>query len=514
MTVENGPAARGDSVPAGPGASSPAPTAPVPDLPPASAPPSVPLPEAASASTPAPAQAPAPESPPPPAPVEPPRTVSALRKLLRTAGAGPAAGALAMLGPARRAELFLQLRPAEQKQILGVAAAELAAGLLSDCDSASLVATLSKIELGSLAPALRQIAPDDLADLLLRLRPELAEGVLAQLDAPLAADVRRLMAFDPRTAGGLMTTRYLSVPEVLTVGRAVETLRSAHSPESPSYVYVVDVNGKLTGVAPLRSLLMAGPRAEVRSIMRTDLTRLRTATTREEIVGHFSQRGYISLPVVDERDRLVGIVTFDDVMAAISEQERSVIQGVTGADPRESVKETLAATRGRLPWISVTIASGLGCAVIAGLFQQTLAELVVLGIFLPVVLALGESLGAQTTSVVLSTFAARDLSRGELLLFAGKEALISGLVGLYAGAAVGGLSFLWHGDARLGGVIGGAVAASMLWAGILAVVVPAAMRRWRVNTAVASGPLVLALVDLSTLVLYFGGAAAYLAAAR
>jgi magnesium transporter len=170
----------------------------------------------------------------------------------------------------------------------------------------------------------------------------------------------------------------------------------------------------------------------------------------------------------------------------------------------------MVAVRDRLPWITVTIVGGLGCALIAGMFQHTLETLVVLGVFMPIVLALGESIGAQTTSVVLATFAEAAGRAEDLTAFLIKECLVGLMAAVYSGVVVAGASLLWHGNPRLGLLIGSAVLISVAWAALLAVVIPGLMKRFRVNPAIASGPLVLALADFSTLLVYFGGATLFM----
>jgi len=410
------------------------------------------------------------------------------------------------LSPVRRAELFVQLSGEEQKAILAQAPPPFVASILADCDSASLEDLLTHIDAHSISPALRLIPPDALADIVLRLPPEKADALLEVVDGVLRADVRKLMKFDPLTAGGLMTTRYLSVPDVVSVERALEIIRGAGRADTPSYIYIVDAYGKLAGVAPLRALLMARPQDPVHSIMVKTVTRLKSSAPLSEIVEMFQQYHFVSLPVADDKDRLIGIVSVNAMKEALQQGQDQVVRGITGIDPRERLKQTLVAMRGRLPWITVTILGGLGCALIAGFFEHTLAEMVVLGIFLPIVLALGESIGAQTTSVVLSTFAEGPTAKGELRAFMVKELLVGLLAAVYAGVVVAASSLLWHGKPRIGLLIGGAVLVSVAWAAFLAVMIPGLMKRFKVNPAIASGPLVLALADFSTLLVYFGGA--------
>jgi magnesium transporter len=437
-------------------------------------------------------------------------SASRVRGAVRTGGVAAILEQFRALSPVRRAELFVQLRLDEQKAILSQAPPPLVASILSDCDSASLEDLLLQTEPSSIAAALRLIPPDALADIVLRLPSDKAEGILNAVDSDLRADVRKLMTFDPQTAGGLMTTRYLSVPDVVTVERALEIIRTSGRADTPSYIYIVDANGRLAGVAPLRALLMARPQDSVHSIMVKTVTRLRSSAPLDEIVAMFQQYHFVSLPVADDKDRLVGIVSVNAMKDALQAGQDRVLRGITGIDPRERLQQTLVAIRGRLPWITVTILGGLGCALIASFFEHTLAELVVLGVFLPIVLALGESIGAQTTSVVLSMLAEAPGAKGELAAFMAKEILVGLLAAVYSGVAVAAASLLWHGRPRIGLLIGGAVLISVAWAAFLAVIIPGLMKRFKVNPAIASGPLVLALADFSTLLVYFGGATLFL----
>jgi magnesium transporter len=418
------------------------------------------------------------------------------------------------LSPVRRAELFVQLDLDHQKALLAEAPPPLVASILADCDSASLEDLLMQTEPASISAALRQIPPDALADIVLRLPREQAERMLAAVDPALRDEVGKLMTFDPNTAGGLMTTRYLSVPDVVTVERALQIIRGGGRADTPSYIYIVDANGRLAGVAPLRSLLMARPQDPLHSIMVRNVTWLKTTSSLEDIAAMFQQYHFVSLPVVDDPGRLVGIVTLNAMKEAQQRAQEQVLHGITGVDPKERLKQTMVAVRDRIPWITVTILGGLGCAFIAGMFQHTLEAIVVLGVFMPIVLALGESIGAQTTSVVLATFAEGAGAPGELRAFLAKECLVGVLAAVYSGLVVAATSMLWHGNPRLGLLIGGAVLVSVAWAAFLAVVIPGLMKRFRVNPAIASGPLVLALADFSTLLVYFGGATVFMPALK
>ncbi|MBI4833748.1 MAG: magnesium transporter [Planctomycetes bacterium] len=433
-----------------------------------------------------------------------------IRNKLKAGGLAEAVFLVKRLSPALRAEFFLQLRVAEQKALLSAMPPALAASILADCDSASLVSILAGIKPENITPVLKLISPDNLADILLRLPKNYLQEVIKLLDPELSAEVEKLMTFDPESAGGLMTTRYLSVPDVITVGRAIELLRCAKRPDTPSYIYIVDASGRLEGVAPLRGLLLTDSRKSVTSAMVRNVIKLKSSALKKEIIDVFNQYHFISLPVVDEKERLVGIVTFDDVITAMRQSEKEVIQGITGVDPREVFKTTFAVTRSRLPWMTVTIMGGLGCAVIGSFFRDTLAEMVMIGIFIPIILALGESIGVQMTSIVLTTIGDGGIPRAELSAFVYKEFMVSLLIGLYAGVVVSVASVLLFGNINFGLLLSATVFISVCWAALLSLMVSIVMKKLRVNPAVASGPLALALIDMSTMVIYLGSAAFFL----
>jgi magnesium transporter len=240
--------------------------------------------------------------------------------------------------------------------------------------------------------------------------------------------------------------------------------------------------------------------------------RLKASDPADEVIRIFQRFHFLALPVTDDDGRLLGVVTSDDVLGAMQRAEDAVVRGVTGADPREALKATLTATRGRLPWTISTIAGGLACAGLGVIFQDVLRELVVLALFLTIVLAVAESVAAQTVSVVLSALMAGEIPRGRVAAFMAKEIAIGLLLGLFAGGTVAAASLLWHGSPWIGIHIGGSIALSVAWAACLGVTIPLLLKRLHANPAVASGPLALALSDLATLTLYLGGATYWLGA--
>jgi len=403
-------------------------------------------------------------------------------------------------------EVFVQLNPEEQAALLDRLPADKSWPLLRECDSRSVVDGLVKFGIERAAPYLRELPPDNLADLAHRMSSDYRERLMEALGPELAAELQTILSYPEDTAGGMMSTRYASVPEVVTVARALELLRQFAKGESINYVYVVDSAGKLVGTLPVRALLASEPRQKVGEVASRSAIRLPARLPREEVLRMFREHRYLALPVVDDQDRIVGAVTADHVLSALEDQEDQIVYSATGADAREPVLRTGVAAKHRLPWITMTVIGGLGCAFIAWLFKETLERTVVLGLFVPLVLAISESVAAQTATIVMKALMTGELPKGELTRFLLKEVAVGLLIGLYAATLVVTVSTIWHADLRLGIVIGGSVVLGVCSATLLGVVVPTVLRRLKVEPTVAGGPVVLIIADIFTLIFYFGTA--------
>ncbi len=427
-------------------------------------------------------------------------TLARLRELLKDPSDALVA-AFEGIGEDRCVELFLQLRSGERAELLQRIPDGAALRVLELADSTTVASSIALVERNRARTLLAALQPDEAADIARRLTPDHRTSLFSGLGNE--EEVQRLLMYPEGTAGALMNTRYVSVPEVITVARALDLVRQAGRAESIYYIYVVDSSGRLVGTLSVRNLLVASPRAMVRDIATRRIVNVSLGAASEEIVREFQTHKFLALPVVDERERLVGVVTLDDAMGAIREEEEVLVYSVTGVNPREHLIEGMRAARGRLPWIGVTILGGLLCAGIGALFRGTLESTIVLGLFIPLVLAIGESVGSQTSAIVMGT-----LLRGPTRIghFLGKELVIGIVLGLFSAVMVGGLVLLFRVPGRVAATIAGAVSLSVAWAALLGVSIPYILRKTRVDPSIAGGPVVLLLCDLSTLAIYLGGA--------
>jgi magnesium transporter len=294
----------------------------------------------------------------------------------------------------------------------------------------------------------------------------------------------------------------------LTVGEALAVLRSQQIAEKIIYFYVVDREGKLKGVLPTRRLLMSQPEQPIRSIMVDNVLAIPASATVLTACEFFILHRFLAFPVVDEEGRLIGVIDvnlFTDEVFSMA-QKRSAesafqIIGVHVALGRH-VSPWLS-FRDRFPWLLCNIGGGIAMAFLASHFEPLLDAVVVIALFIPVVLALSESVSIQSMTLTMQMLQRERVDwrilRGSLR----KEFFTAGLLGLASGGLVAGVSWLWLGQTPLAGIIGASITLAMVTACLLGVLVPVAVRAVRGDPKIAAGPMVLAMADMATLLFYF-----------
>jgi magnesium transporter len=296
---------------------------------------------------------------------------------------------------------------------------------------------------------------------------------------------------------------YVPIRADLTVGEALRSLREQPLGEKIVYFYVVDAEDRLRGIVATRRLLMSPPEVRVSAIMSPDVITLSSSATVREASDLFLAHRFLALPVVDADGHLHGIVDVSLFTDHLSETRAAGdafqligIHLVAGLGP-------LAGFKDRFPWLTANIAGGLLAAFVTSLYESLLDAVVVLALFVPVVLALAESVSIQSVTLTLQSLRGPQpnlLPRGRSLT---KEILTAALLGLACGAVVGGAAAAWQGTAVLGVLIAGAITLSMVTASVLGIVLPATLHWMRRDPTIAAGPIVLALADLATLLFYF-----------
>lgn len=297
-----------------------------------------------------------------------------------------------------------------------------------------------------------------------------------------------------------------------TVGATLDDLRKRGIPEGISYFYALDKDEKLVGVVPTRRLLTASPDVVIRAIMIERVVALPSTARVIDACDVFLLHKYLALPVVDAERKLVGVIDiglFTDTMLESAEKQEAdnVFQliGVHVAKGREG--SAWQSYRNRFPWLLCNMTGGILCALIAGMHEELLESRVVLALFMPVVLALAESVSIQSMTITLQSLDVPGLGKKILARSLMREFGIAALLGLSSGVVIGAVTWVWKRDLTATFIIGPSIALSVITACLLGVLLPTIVNLFGRDPKIAAGPIVLALADTATFLLYFAVAA-------
>lgn len=368
------------------------------------------------------------------------------------------------------------------------------------------------------AELLSGMTPDERADALDEMDEEAAEEILEELPERERAETERLLQYEPDTAGGLMTTEFVSVPDSQTVEEAlaaVRTIARAGRREAMGTVYVVDARGVLSGVLSLRELLAAPEGARISEVAWTEVVTVQATADREEVAQLTSNYDLVAVPVVDADSRLLGVITVDDVIDVIQEEQTEDVQKFGGLEALEDpyLDSSIGALlKKRSPWLLVLFVGQMFTAAAMTFFQSQIDAATVLALFIPLVISSGGNSGSQATSLIIRALALQELSARDWIRVMGRELFIGLVLGLMLGV-VGLLRVVvwqWFGlypfgehYVLLATTVGVTVVGVVLFGTLTGAMLPFFLKRIGFDPASASAPLVATLVDVTGVVLYF-----------
>lgn len=365
------------------------------------------------------------------------------------------------------------------------------------------------------ARLLEEMAPDDATDLLQELGVAPRERILAEMGVETLRRLRDLLRFPEDTAGGLMTTDYLAVRAEMTVAEAVEAIRRVEIHEDTTDAYVVDRRGHLEGTVSLRTLLLAGSEERIGDLADRRIDAVPPELDREAVARSFERYDHLVLPVVDERRRLLGIVTVDDVIDTIRAETTEDAQLMVGAGREEAVTSTLAfKLRSRLPWLVVNLFTSAVAAMVVLQFEGLIAELAVLAVLMPLVANQAGNAGQQSLAVTLRGIVLHEVPhRGAagLLLREGGVGLVNGVCcGVLVGSAIALIELAAGGGAawRLGVVVAVAMSVALAVGCLAGAGIPMLMRRAGADPATASTIFLTMVTDSLSFLSFLGLASA------
>jgi magnesium transporter len=295
-----------------------------------------------------------------------------------------------------------------------------------------------------------------------------------------------------------MTPEATSLTEDYTVEQAIDELRRlSQEAETLYYVYVVDAGGHLIGVLSMRDLILAHPQRHLSDILIKDVRSVNARLDREEVARLMSRYDYLALPVVDDENRLLGIITVDDVIDVIHEEATEDIQRMVGASGDERVDSPwLYSLRKRLPWLEVNLGTAFLAAAVVGVFEGIIARITALAVFLPVVAGQGGNTGAQALAVVIRALALGEVSGRAAWRVIRRELLLGLASGIVVGLTTSAVAYLWVRSPMIGVVIGSAMVVNMTLATVAGAAIPLGLRALRLDPAQSSSIILTTVTDV------------------
>ncbi|MBV6522281.1 MAG: Magnesium transporter MgtE [Gemmatimonadaceae bacterium] len=353
------------------------------------------------------------------------------------------------------------------------------------------------------------MTPDERADVLVELEEETADEILSDMPTAARQETERLLQFEPDTAGGLMTTQFVAVSADLTVKDALALVREAARSgqrEAMHAIYVTDADGVLQGVMSLRELVAAADDTHVADAMRSEVVRITTQAGRSEVTTLTSEYDLVALPVVDGFGKLVGVITVDDVIDALVEEQTEDVQKLGAVQPLEEPYFAAGfwhVARKRVGWLVFLFVGEMFTGTAMRHYESTLAAALSLTLFIPLIISSGGNSGSQSATLITRALAVGDVKVGDFL-----RVLVRELgQGLALGIPLGAIGFIrammWGSSAEVAAVVASSLVAVVLVGTLVGAVLPLLFRRLGFDPAVASSPFVASLVDVTGLVIYF-----------
>lgn len=404
-----------------------------------------------------------------------------------------------------QAEVFNELDDADKIVLLPQLNPSTSADILEDLEDEEAAELVSALPSNDAILIVSEMEPDEAADLLGDMDSAQAETILAGLENP--EEVRPLLLHLDDSAGGLMTSEFLALRRRMTAGEAIEAIRQWQPETEAAYhLFVVDGQEKLVGVVSMRQLIVANPRSLLADFMETQVISVPAGTDQEECARIMKRYDLLALPVVNGENRLLGVITIDDVIDVMEEEATEDIQRLGGAQPLDqpylSTRIT-AVTRKRIGWLLLLFVTESLTGTVLRYFEGELQSVVALAFFVPLLIGTGGNAGSQTTSTIIRALAVGDIDLEDALRSLWHEIRVGLLLGIGMAVIAYLRALTWGSSAGLALTVSLAIFTIVLWANGLGAMLPILAARLGIDPTVVSGPVMSTLVDATGLFIYF-----------
>ncbi|PRO66666.1 magnesium transporter [Alkalicoccus urumqiensis] len=417
------------------------------------------------------------------------------------------------LQPYDMAQVYLALPAKHRRKFVHYLTVEEMTDIIEELDRETQLEILDTLGAQRSVKVLDLMENDELASFLSDLDQEKMKELLSAMEAEESTRVRQLMNYPEETAGRLMNDRFVWIRRHYTIGEAIEKLRHfAELAEYLNYLYVIDEDRKLVGVISYRDLLLADAKEQVEDVMYTRVVKVDVYTDQEEAAMLLNRYDFVSMPVVDEDNTLVGVLTVDDVLDVVIQEANEDIEklSASGKSIDFHTKPLTAAWR-RLPWLILLLFVGLISGGIISGFEDTLGTVVALAFFMPMIAGMTGNTGTQSLAVVVRGLVSDSLTTSRVIKLIFRELWVGIIIGVTCALLISVIAFVWQGSWILGFVVGSSLLITLIIGTLAGTVIPLILYKLNIDPAIASGPLITTINDILSLLIYFGIATAFLA---
>jgi magnesium transporter len=409
------------------------------------------------------------------------------------------------------ADLIQMLRPEQRTLLIETLGDDFKAAALPELDEAVRDQVLETMPSAQVAEALQQLDSDDAVYVIEDLDKDEQSDILAKLPSFERAALERSLEYPEDSAGRIMQTDLIAVPPFWSVGQTIDYMREAEDlPDRFYEVFVVDPGYHLIGSVGLNRLLRSKRPSTIESITDSEIHPIEVEADQEAVAREFERYNLTSAPVVDTDNRLVGVITADDVVEVVKEEASEDILRMGGVAGESVFDPVLQTTQHRFLWLFVNLGTAILASWVISLFDATIQQMVALAVLMPIVASMGGNAGTQTMTVAVRALATQELGTANALRVIGRETAVGLLNGLLFALIMGAIAFYWFGSGTLGVVIGAAMIINLLVAALAGILIPLGLYAVRLDPAIASGVFVTMCTDCVGFFAFLGLAAMWL----
>ncbi|SNS89338.1 magnesium transporter [Antarctobacter heliothermus] len=410
------------------------------------------------------------------------------------------------------ADLLEQINAFDRKRLIRLYDKEIDGEILSELDETLREEVIAALTPQVLAEAVRELDTDDVVDLVEDLETAQQDAIIDSLEAGDAAAVRQSLAYPEFSAGRLMQREVVMAPEYWSVGDAIDYMRSSeHLPEQFYHVILVDPKLRPVGNVTLGKIMSSRRDVLLKRIVEETFHTIPVTRDEGEVAYAFNQYHLISAPVVDDNDRLVGVITIDDAMAVLDEENEEDILRLAGVDGESRLSDkVIETTKRRFPWLAVNLLTAVMASLVISQFEEAITQVVALAVLMPIVASMGGNAGTQSLTVAVRALATKDLTGSNIWRVIRREVAVGLINGIAFAVIMGIVGIVWFGSLQLGGVIAVAMVVNLVVAGLAGIAIPVILEKAGVDPALASGAFVTTVTDVVGFFAFLGLAVVWL----